>query len=247
MKKGRILQKKYKMKIFLDSIDLKEITKYIDIIDGVTTTPSLALKAGVNRNYYSILRDIGDILTDEQELHACVLGDTLEENLEIINEIQEKNKVYKVPVSFEIIELMKESRKRLPNAKFGFHLVYNYGQVLLAEKIRAKYIYILLGRMKDLRLSPYEFITKSKFVLCNTEIIVTSIRDVAAAEWCIVNDLNISVPFKVLENMLKNKYTEIQERIFKKDLVKLNSENDNSILNKVVNSDYYYQDESRWY
>jgi hypothetical protein len=101
--------------------------------------------------------------------------------------------------------------------------------------------------MKDLKLNPYKFIIKSEYVLCNTEIIVTSIRDVEAAEWCITNDLNISVPFKLLDNMLKNKHTKEQELVFKKDLVRLNSVNTDSVSNNIVNSDYYYQDECKWY
>ena len=70
------------MKIFLDSSDVDEIQKAVDtgLIDGVTTNPSLMLKAG--RDPREVLMEICELFSWDSSVSAEVSGDTAEDMLD---------------------------------------------------------------------------------------------------------------------------------------------------------------------
>ena len=67
------------MKIFLDSSNVEEITKAVDtgLIDGVTTNPSLMLKAGEDPT--EILKRVTDLFSWDASVSAEVSGETSEQ------------------------------------------------------------------------------------------------------------------------------------------------------------------------
>ena len=67
------------MKIFLDSSDVNEINKALEtgLIDGVTTNPTLMLRAG--RDPDEVLEEISDMFPWTASISAEVSGDTEQE------------------------------------------------------------------------------------------------------------------------------------------------------------------------
>ena len=69
------------MKIFLDSSDANEIERAVEtgLIDGVTTNPTLMLRAG--RDPEEVLEEISDMFPWTSSISAEVSGSTAEEML----------------------------------------------------------------------------------------------------------------------------------------------------------------------
>ena len=97
------------MKIFLDCSDVESIKTAFDtgLIDGVTTNPSLMLKAG--KDPLMVLKDICEIFPWDSSVSAEVVGDTSEEMLEMANEYIElsPNITIKVPCTREGLKACK--------------------------------------------------------------------------------------------------------------------------------------------
>ena len=74
------------MKIFLDCSDPELIHHAMEtcLIDGVTTNPSLMLKAG--RKPRDVIQEISDLFSWDASISAEVMGDTAEEMIEAANE-----------------------------------------------------------------------------------------------------------------------------------------------------------------
>ena len=73
------------MKIFLDCSDVDLIKQSFDsgLIDGVTTNPSLMLKAGLDP--LVVLKEISEIFPWTSSISAEVVGDTVEDMLSLIH------------------------------------------------------------------------------------------------------------------------------------------------------------------
>ena len=71
------------MKIFLDCSDPETISKAFEtgLIDGVTTNPSLMLKAGQDPR--DVITEISNIFPFHASISAEVVGDTAEEMLDM--------------------------------------------------------------------------------------------------------------------------------------------------------------------
>ena len=70
------------MKLFLDCSDAELIKTYYEtgLVDGVTTNPSLMLKAGENPK--DVYKKISDIFPFHASISAEVVGNTAEEMLD---------------------------------------------------------------------------------------------------------------------------------------------------------------------
>ena len=91
------------MKIFLDSSDVDEIQKAVatGLIDGVTTNPSLMLKAG--RDPREVLMEICEMFSWDSSVSAEVSGDTAEDMLDQADDYIQINPniTVKVPCTVE--------------------------------------------------------------------------------------------------------------------------------------------------
>ena len=87
------------MKIFLDCSDPELITSAFEtgLIDGVTTNPSLMLKAG--KDPKQVIKEISEIFPWNASISAEVVGDTAEEMLDMAQDYLEigPNITIKVP------------------------------------------------------------------------------------------------------------------------------------------------------
>jgi len=98
------------MKLFLDCSDAEFIRDAYStgLIDGVTTNPSLMLKAG--KDPREVLKEISDIFPFHASVSAEVVGDSVEEMLEMADDYIEigPNITIKVPLTPEGLKVCKD-------------------------------------------------------------------------------------------------------------------------------------------
>jgi transaldolase len=141
------------MEIFVDSANIKEITKWLEygIADGVTTNPSIMFKDGI----YDIEKGAKEIarLIRPRPLSVEVTSNDLEEMFEQAKEFASwaDNIVIKIPQintdgvpCYGIIKRLETAGIRV-NATAAL----SFGQVMLAAKANATYVSIFAGRITD--------------------------------------------------------------------------------------------------
>lgn len=214
------------MKIFLDTIDLKEIKKYKEIfeVEGVTTNPNLARRFGMSNDIEMINR-ISDVLGPEKEIHVEAFGSTSKEiidNAQRINkECKNKNLVYKIPFS----EYGVQAAKYLISKKFktNLHLIFSLSQAFIAGSIGSNYICPLVGRLDDIGHDAIKNISSIKKAYeknnIKTKIMASSIRNSQHVISCFENAIDvITIPLSVIKDLFKHPLTDIGYDNFKKDL-----------------------------
>lgn len=212
------------MKIFIDTANIKEIKEAAaqGIIDGVTTNPTLIAKE--NRQANDLLKEICSLV--DGPVSAEVIG--LEEEV-MVNEAMElskiaKNIVIKIPLVKEGLKAVKILRGK--GIRTNVTLCFSPSQALLAAKAGADYISPFIGRLDDISQAGMDLIREIKQIYANynfkTEIIVASVRNplhvVDAAK--IGADI-VTVPFAVIEQLIKHPLTDIGIQRFLEDYKKI--------------------------
>ena len=212
------------MKIFIDTANIKEIKEAVaqGIIDGVTTNPTLIAKE--NRQATDLLKEICSLV--DGPVSAEVIG--LKEEV-MVNEAMElskiaKNIVIKIPLVKEGLKAVKILRGK--GIKTNVTLCFSPSQALLAAKAGADYISPFIGRLDDISQVGMDLIRDIKQIYSNynfkTEIIVASVRNplhvVDAAK--IGADI-ATVPFAVIEQLIKHPLTDIGIQRFLEDYKKI--------------------------
>ena len=212
------------MKIFIDTANIKEIKEAVaqGIIDGVTTNPTLIAKE--NRQATDLLKEICSLV--DGPVSAEVIG--LKEEV-MVNEAIElskiaKNIVIKIPLVKEGLKAVKILRGK--GIKTNVTLCFSSSQALLAAKAGADYISPFIGRLDDISQVGMDLIREIKQIYSNynfkTEIIVASVRNpmhvVDAAK--IGADI-ATVPFAVIEQLIKHPLTDIGIQRFIEDWKKI--------------------------
>ncbi len=212
------------MKIFIDTANIKEIKEAVSlgVIDGVTTNPSLIAKE--NRQAKDLLKEICSLV--DGPVSAEVIG--LKEEA-MVNEALElskiaKNIVVKIPLVKEGLKAVKILSSK--GIKTNVTLCFSPSQALLVAKAGADYISPFIGRLDDISQVGMDLIRDIKQIYSNynfkTEIIVASVRNplhvVDAAK--IGADI-ATVPFAVIEQLIKHPLTDIGIQRFLEDYKKI--------------------------
>ena len=133
------------MKIFLDCSDPDLIKSAFDtgLIDGVTTNPSLMLKAGNDPR--DVIANISAIFPWDASISAEVVGDTAEEMLEMAEDYIDigPNITIKVPCTFEGLKACKQLST--DEISVNVTLVFDTAQAILAAKAGATYVSPFVG------------------------------------------------------------------------------------------------------
>lgn len=166
------------MKFFVDTADIAEIRELQDagLIDGVTTNPSLVLKA--NRPLKELLKEICDV-TDgpvSGEVASTDFDGMMREG-KIIAAIA-PNIVVKLPLTLDGLKACKHFTE--DGVKTNVTLCFSANQALLAAKAGATYISPFVGRLDDMNIDGMELISDIRRIYDNygleTEILAASIR-----------------------------------------------------------------------
>ena len=214
------------MKIFLDTADLDEITKYNDmgLLDGITTNPSLLAKQGGDP--HKIMEKITRIIKGDVSLEVVSTNyDGMIDEGKKLREYGE-HVVVKCPMTGDGLRACKTLTEQ--GIPVNITLVFSPNQALLAAKAGAKYVSPFIGRLDDIGHTGMYLIKEIKQILQNynfkTQILVASVRHpqhvIDAAK--IGADV-VTLPPAVLGKMLGHALTDKGLKAFLTDWEKLTS------------------------
>lgn len=199
------------MKIFLDSADPAKIRRFAasGLVDGVTTNPTLMLKAGVKQKdaIVEICRLIDGPVSSEG---VCEDAEGMvKDGVEFAS--WAKNVVVKVPMTEEGLKAVRMLAKK--SIKTNVTLVFSVNQALLAAKAGAAFVSPFVGRLDDIGEDGMQIIKEIMLVYRNygfkTEVIVASVRSekhvVQAAE---AGAHIATIPPEILEKMFRHPLTD---------------------------------------
>ena len=212
------------MKIFLDSANLKEIEEAVSwgAIDGITTNPSLVSKEG--REFIGLIQDIckrvdGPISAETVSRDAAGM---VEEG-KFLAKVH-KNIVVKCPLTKDGLKATRQLSNE--NIRVNVTLCFSPNQALLAAKAGAYFISPFVGRLDDISQDGMQLIREIKTIYANygfsTQILVASVRHpIHVAQAALIGADIATMPFAVLESLIKHPLTDIGLDRFLKDWDKL--------------------------
>ena len=216
------------MKIFLDTSDVDVIRQHCEtgLIDGVTTNPTLMMKAG--RNPVEVIKEISSLFPEDASISAEVVGDTAEEMVSQAKDYYSINKniTIKVPCSVEGLKACKMLSDK--SISVNVTLIFSVEQAILAAKAGATYVSPFVGRCEDNNIDGIGLLeTINKVYQLNkisTEILSASIRNLNHISESFKAGADIvTLPPSIFEAMYNHDLTDQGLAQFNKDWEKLNS------------------------
>jgi transaldolase len=208
------------MKFFIDTADVNEIreAQSMGVLDGVTTNPSLVAKTG--RKFREVLEEIVQIV--DGPISAEVVSVGHEGMLKEAREFSaiHDNIVIKIPMILEGLKALKICTQE--GIKTNVTLCFQASQALLVGKIGATYVSPFIGRLDDISTNGMELIEQIKTIYDNygmkTQILAASIRHpIHLVEAALVGADVATIPFKVIQQLIKHPLTDIGLEKFLKD------------------------------
>ncbi len=212
------------MKIFLDTASLEEIKKGLEwnMVDGVTTNPTLIAKEGC-KNYRERIKEIAEIVRGP--ISAEVLAEDFEGMAREAKELSSisKNIVIKIPMTEEGIKSCKFLSDE--GIKVNVTLIFSPLQALIAAKAGASYVSPFVGRLDDVGNPGMEIVSEILQIFQNynfeTEVIVASIRNPEHVRIAALQGAHIStMPFSTLKQIFKHPLTDVGIKRFLEDYKK---------------------------
>ena len=211
------------MKIFLDTADIEEIRTVArwGVLDGVTTNPTLYAKVG--GSYDDILREVCSITPGP--VSAEVVADDVEGMLEEGRHFAKiaPNIVVKVAMSENGLEAI--SRFADEGIKTNCTLIFTANQGLLAAKAGASLLSPFVGRLDDINQDGMIVVRELAEIVAihelDTEVLAASIRTPFHMTQAALAGAHVAtLPFKVLQQMVRHPLTDKGIEQFKKDWTK---------------------------
>jgi len=208
------------MKIFLDSIDVAEISKFVDygIIDGITTNPTLMSSTPLS--FKEIITELSLLLKGNISIE--VVSNDFHEMIKEGNKILEidNNLVIKLPITWDGIKACKYFSQQ--NIKVNMTLCFCLNQAILAASAGATYVSPFIGRLEDAGGDGIGLIANIRSVYNNysikTEILAASIRTLEHVEQVALNGADaVTLPIKILSEMINHQLTEVGLKKFNDD------------------------------
>jgi transaldolase len=201
------------MKIFLDTADLAEIRRAADanLIDGITTNPSLVAKVAGKRDPKEIYLEICQAVDGPVSLEVVGLDrDTMVSEGRKLAAIHE-NAVVKVPLTEDGLKACRTLV--MEGTPVNVTLCFSVSQALLAAKAGASFISPFVGRIDDISGEGMDLIHQIRQVYDNygfeTEILVASVRHpVHVVESMMMGADCCTIPPKVLWQLSKHPLTD---------------------------------------
>lgn len=212
------------MKLFIDTANLEEIKKAaaMGVLDGVTTNPSLMSKE--NMPFRELLTEIckvveGPVSAEVVATDAKGMVKEAEELVKIASNI-----TIKIPSTTEGLVALKALAEKsiMTNATLCFSPM----QALLVAKAGATFVSPFVGRLDDISTDGMDLVSQIATVYGNygydTEIIVASIRNpMHVVNAALIGADIATVPFKVIDQLMKHPLTDIGLKKFLADWEKV--------------------------
>jgi len=205
------LESQTHMKFFIDSADLGEIKKALDLglCDGVTTNPSLVAKTG--RKFDDVLKEIvalkpGPISAEVTAVDAAGMLKEAAHYEKFGEEI-----VIKIPLIVEGLKAVKELTRR--GVKTNVTLCFSAVQALLAAKAGATYVSPFVGRLDDVSEDGMQLIEQIVEIYQNyqfkTQVLVASVRHpIHVLQSARIGADVATIPYKVIEQLAQHPLTD---------------------------------------
>ena len=201
------------MRFFIDTANIEEIKKANDmgVICGVTTNPSLIAKEG--RDFKQVIGEIASIvdgpISGEVKATTVDADGMIREGREIAS--IHPNMVVKIPLTAEGLKACKVLSGE--GIKTNLTLIFTANQALLAARAGATYVSPFLGRLDDISTRGVDLIREIADIFAvtdlDTQIIAASVRNPVHVTDCALAGADIAtVPYKVIEQMLKHPLTD---------------------------------------
>ena len=212
------------MQIFIDSAEISEIKRAAETgnCDGVTTNPTLIMKAG--RDYNETLKGICSIIKGPVSAETISPdADGMVKEGVAFSKIA-KNIVVKVPMTVEGMKACQRLTKQ--GIKVNVTLCFSANQALLAAKSGAFIISPFVGRLDDIGEVGMDLIREIKQIYTNynfkTQILVASVRNPIHVLDAAKIGANIAtVPYSVFEQLFKHTLTDVGIKKFLEDWEKV--------------------------
>ncbi len=210
------------MKFFIDTANVDEIRKAneLGVICGVTTNPSLIAKEG--RDFIEVVKEIATIVDGpiSAEVISLEANAMVAEAEELLKKINNPNIVIKLPMCTEGLKACKMLTDK--GIKTNVTLIFSAAQALLAAKAGATYVSPFVGRVDDIDWDGVQLVADIADIFAiygiESEIIAASIRTSVHVTECAKVGADIAtVPYKVIEQMVKHPLTDIGIARFLKD------------------------------
>lgn len=217
------------MKIFLDTADVNQIRRAADanLIDGITTNPSLMMQAAGQRDPSEIFLEI--CKTVDGPVSAEVIAIEKDKMLAEGRRLAKihDNIVVKVPLTENGLRACRELSSE--GIRVNVTLCFSVTQAHLAAKAGASFISPFVGRVDDISGEGMDLIGQIRQVYDNyafeTEILVASIRHPQHVVQSLLLGADCAtMPPKVLYQLLKHPLTDSGLSAFLADWKKLDKE-----------------------
>jgi len=212
------------MKIFLDTANLEQIKEAASwgILDGVTTNPTLVSKE--NMKFEELVKKICKIVPGPVSVESVSTKakDIVEEARGLAKLAD--NIAVKIPIGIEGLKATKILSGE--GIKVNTTLVFSSNQALLAAKAGTAFVSPFIGRLDDISQEGMVLVDEIVAIYNNygfeTEVIVASIRHPLHVVEAALTGADIAtIPFPVLEKMVKHPLTDIGIERFLKDWSKV--------------------------
>ncbi len=212
------------MKFFIDTANVKEIREAagLGVVDGVTTNPSLVAKEG--RDFREVIEEICSIVDGPVSAEAVSLkAEDMIKEAEGLAGIH-KNIVVKLPMTKDGLKATRVLSGK--GIQVNMTLVFSPMQALLAAKVGAAYVSPFVGRLDDISHYGMDLVRQVVTIFDNygyaTEVIVASVRNpLHVLDAALAGAHIATIPFSVIDQLVKHPLTEIGINKFLADWKKL--------------------------
>ena len=198
------------MKIFLDTASLEEIREFADLIDGVTTNPSLVAREG--RPFQELVAEVCRLVSGPVSAEATALDtEGMVAQARDLAKIAD-NVVIKIPMGRAGVRAVKKLSAE--GIATNMTLVFSSVQALWAAKAGATYVSPFVGRIDDRAGDGMELVQDILQIYDNydfsTQVIVASVRHVRhVVEAALLGAHIATVPYKVLTQLFDHPLTDL--------------------------------------
>jgi transaldolase len=211
------------MKIFLDTANVAEIKEgvAIGVVDGVTTNPSLIAKE--KRPFRPLVEEICAIVPGDVSLEVVATDfDGMVKEGEELAQVA-PNVVVKCPLTRDGLKAVKHLSGK--GIRVNQTLCFSPAQALLSAKAGASYISPFLGRLDDIAHVGMDLIRDICQIYGNygfkTQVLAASIRNPLHVVDAAKAGAHVAtMPFNVLEQLMKHPLTDIGLKKFLDDWAK---------------------------
>ena len=200
------------MKFFIDTADVGEIRKAIDLglCDGVTTNPSLVAKTG--RPFADVLKEIVELVHGPVSAEVTAVDfDGMMKEAKVYAKFA-PNVVVKVPLVLEGLKAVKALTDE--GIRTNVTLCFSASQALLAAKAGATYVSPFVGRLDDVSEDGMALVAQILEIYRNydfaTQVLVASVRNPLHVVQAARMGADVAtIPFSVLAQLAKHPLTDM--------------------------------------